>query len=296
MKRIHIIGGGVAGCSLAYYLKDEFDVRVYEMKEIGEKPCAWGVPKDIEKFVKIPDDYILNDIYGVNIYLDGEYFSRNRIRSYIIDKPGFLRYLVKDVDVRKELIRFRNKKPVLKEENVVIATGNYFHRSNKMLTVQYVVDGIEVEDMEVWFFSDLVGYIWVFPCGRLAKVGIGGLMNRWELESRLRSFLSSYRCDVKRVETAHIYMGGIDESLYEFEFPVIGEALGTVYPITGEGIRPSIVSAYSLAKSIKSGRSFKEEFEKTGIPSEIRLQKKGFDILVNSSPEERERYLKILLK
>ena len=46
---IYIIGAGPAGASLAYFLKDEFDTKVYERgKNVGIKPCAWSIPKDLK--------------------------------------------------------------------------------------------------------------------------------------------------------------------------------------------------------------------------------------------------------
>jgi len=72
--------------------------------------------------------------------------------------------------------------------------------------------------------------------------------------------------------------------------------LGAVYPITCEGIRPSVASAYALANAIKNGTSFKEEFEKTQIPHQIQLQREALKILAEAPPELRAEYIKKMFK
>lgn len=308
---IHVIGAGSAGASLAYFLKDEFNVKIYEMKsDLGLKPCAWGVPKEIEEYIKIPKRVILNNIYKYKIYLDGELLVERSSKSplgYIIDKREFLKWLLEGVDVEfSKYIRFRNRKPILNvrsDDIVVIATGYLFHRDRtwRMLTVQYTLSDINIDStvMEMWFSSDIVGYLWIFPKGKKeAKVGICGFLTYFELISRLNEFIKDHpqlkTGVIKKRETSYIYVGGINEELYNLDYYVIGEALGTVFPITGEGIRPSVISAYALARALKHATSFREEFEKTQIPQQISLQKQAVEILLKSDPNRRRSLLKIL--
>ncbi len=305
---IHIVGMGIAGASLAYYLKDEFKVRGYEMrKSLGTKPCAWAVPKSLEKYIEIPEESILNEIRGQRTYLNNELLSENyqrASRGYILNKPAFIKWLVNDIEVKLgKLIKFKGQEPMIKtkdEDVIVIATGSMFYNESRwrFLTYQYTLKDAKIEDdvLEIWFYTDFVGYIWVFPRGNKANVGIGGFLSYIDLKARLNSFIKNderFRdAKIERKEGAHIYAGAIKEEMYNFKYPVIGEALGAVYPLTGEGIRPSVISAYALSRSIKDGKSFKEEFEKTGIPQQINFQKQLVEALLKAPPQLRETFLR----
>ncbi len=296
---IQIIGAGIAGASLAYYLKDDFDVIVYEARrDVGLKPCACGVLREVEEYLKIPKDVILNEIKRCEIYLDGSKIGENSADplGYIIDKKALIKWLLEGVDVE---LRRKVKPEDLPKGLKVVATGHYFHKSDKMLALQYLVRNLEVESdvMKLFWTRDFVGYYWIFPYGDLANVGVGGFLSYKELKSLLDRFVDRLNCDVVKKGSAFIYVGGIKDELYSKEdYYVIGEALGAVYPITCEGIRPSIASAYSLATAIREGGNFKEEFEKTQIPQQIQLQRKALDILVESPPELRAKYIRMMFE
>ena len=292
---ICIIGGGVAGASLAYYLKGDFDVKVYEArKDVGLKPCACGVLKEIEEFMKISKDEILNEILRCEIYLDGVKIredSGNPL-GYIIDKRRFIKRLLEGVEVEFQ----KRVKPddLPKDALKVVATGHHFHKEDKMLALQYLISNAEIEEdtLKIYWTKDFVGYYWIFPYGDLANVGVGGFLKFKELRTLLDKFVGRLKCKIIKRESAFVYVGGIKEELYNMDYYVIGEALGAVYPITCEGIRPSVASAYALANAIKNGTSFKEEFEKTQIPQQIMLQRKALKILAEAPPELRAEYIK----
>ena len=309
---IHIVGVGPAGASLAYYLKDEFKVRGYEMrKSSGAKPCAWAVPRSLKKYIKIPEEAILNEIHGQKIYLNNELLGENYQRlpqGYILNKPAFIKWLLDGVDVKLgKPIKFKEQEPELRTRDgdiAVIATGSIFHNESKwkFLTYQYILKDAKIEDdvIEIRFYTDFVGYIWVFPRENKANVGIGGFLSHDELKARLDSFIKNderFRyTKIERKEGAHIYAGGIKGELYNFKYPVIGEALGAVYPLTGEGIRPSIISSYAFYRSIKYGKSLREEFEKTGIPQQINFQKQLVEALLKAPPHLREVFIREYFK
>jgi len=56
-----------------------------------------------------------------------------------------------------------------------------------------------------------------------------------------------------------------------------------------------VTSAHALSKSIKEGKSFKEEFEKTGIPQQINFQKQLIDALLKAPPQLRVIFLRKVL-
>ncbi|EZQ12170.1 hypothetical protein CM19_00095 [Candidatus Acidianus copahuensis] len=81
-----------------------------------------------------------------------------------------------------------------------------------------------------------------FPGPQGSRIGIGGDAPFQVLNERLNYLLKGEKLSYG---VARISIGGIREGSY------VGEAGGAVFPITGEGIRPSIMHAYLMSKVIK---------------------------------------------
>jgi UDP-galactopyranose mutase len=72
MKKINIVGGGISGCSLAFFLKDEFDVHLFEKTE-----SLGGLSKTFKS---------LDNLYyqkGVHIIHTNEKWIRDLISSFV---------------------------------------------------------------------------------------------------------------------------------------------------------------------------------------------------------------------
>ncbi len=264
---VAVVGAGPAGASLAYFLALRgFRVTVYEaLPRPGLKACGWLVPEPVSRLLRIPPDLVIAEVRGYRVYLDGELLGEGygRLLGYIVDKPGLLRWLLEQSELRAPAPVRLGARGALPEarEAVVVATGFHWwwprRAGDHILAVQavYEVGGAEEGVVEIWFDRNLVGYYWVFPLGRgRAKVGVGGYAGYGELRARLEAFAS--RLGAKRIgplEGAPIYVGGVDLGALRGPVPRIGEAAGFVYPISGEGIRPSIASARALADRITSG-------------------------------------------
>ncbi|ARM75166.1 NAD(P)/FAD-dependent oxidoreductase [Acidianus manzaensis] len=282
MTRIAIVGGGPAGISLAYFLKGtKIDATVYEsLDNVGLKPCAWGLMKGIENYIPIPKESIISEIKGFKIYLDGKLLYDVRKREnlgYIIDKPKFLRILGEQVDLQlKSKVQEVNRKEKDEEKNiikindkeeefdkVIYANGHYsLSKDYTIPAIQYITDyKIDPEIVEMYFFSDLLGYGWIFPEENGSKIGIGGYATVDFLKEKLKKILTG---NTKKFEGARVTDYGIIEDRLE-NGNYIGEALGTVYAVTGEGIRPSIISSKIMADSILEGKDFSKEFKKSNL-------------------------------
>ena len=309
-----VAGAGPAGAAFAYYAGlDGLPVTVYDpAPRPGFKPCGWAVPIQIERLIDIPGEAILTRIRGFRVYLNGRLIhdQRGETWGYIVDKPHLLESLLAYSKLVKRAVRIRHDchggihvEGVDRDRRVVVAIGHPLHSScrdaDRIYAVQYVDQKLKVDDpeiIEVHYDGSLVGYYWVFPRGdRGVDVGVGGYEPPGQLLARLKKFLRE-RFNVKpsqqNIRGAPINVAGVDTRLLDGQPPVIGEAAGFVYPLSGEGIRPSIMSAKALYTSIAAG----------GKPSRyardtirwIRIQRLLLNRAVKTSRETRERLLETL--
>ncbi|MEM3291795.1 MAG: NAD(P)/FAD-dependent oxidoreductase [Saccharolobus sp.] len=272
--RIAIVGAGPAGLSMAYFLKGSkrFEATVYEsMPEPGIKPCAWGLITGIEDIIPIPKETIISEIKAFRIYLDNKLIfdiRTNNKLGYIIDKPLFLKRLSENVNTQfnskvtqKNGKYFVNDKP-LEADKVIIANGHYsVDKSMTIPAIQYITDyEIDKETVEFYFYSGLLGYAWIFPDREGSKIGIGGYAEIPELKERVKGILKGR---IKTFHGARVSDHGIIEDRLDGNY--VGEALGAVYAVTGEGIRPSILSSKILADSMINNKDFRKEFKKSKL-------------------------------
>lgn len=292
-----VIGAGPAGSAFTYLASKMLNanVIVYEARsKPGAKACGWGLIRSVEKYIgTIPRRYILNKIKGFKIYIDDVEvlkYINHRTFAYMINRPELMEYYVSlgkvyyntKVGVEEVIKNNPNYLPV-------IATGYMWKPQTRKLAigVEYLVENAKIDEpeyFEVHTWQGFIGYLWIFPFNdRVAHVGVGGLANYNELVRMLRRFLK-YDHRFKNVNIVKRYTGlvsinGIRKEYVNPYYPVIGEALGTVLPLTGEGIRPSIISAWCLVEAIRRGswRLYFRLLKKTGITRSIVFQKKVFE-------------------
>ena len=66
----------------------------------------------------------------------------------------------------------------------------------------------------------------------------------------------------------------------------MGEEIGAVMPLTGEGIRPGFLSAMALADALE-GRPLRDALEATGLPLQLRIQAGLLKLLERLTPPAR---------
>ncbi len=290
------IGAGPAGSVLAYLARRHLNtnVVVYEaLKRPGLKACGWGLLRSVEKYIgSIPKEPILNKIKGFRIFVDNEliveYASRRTI-AYIVDRPLLMEKLLEQSDAEVFLRHRVSLGRIIEEFRgylPVIATGFQWKSSRRrlILGIEYRVENARINDtsfMEAWTWSGLIGYLWVFPFDdREAHIGVGGVLPHDELKKILDKFLKideRFRnARIKNRLSGYVTVNGLEKTFLQDNIPVIGEAMGAVLPLTGEGMRPSMISAWSLVKALKQGnwKLYTKFFEKTSIPNSIRFQYK----------------------
>ena len=294
----YVIGGGPAGVAAAYFLSQKgFKVELFEAKKVlGRKPCGGGVPQELNKLLPIPAESVLREIYGMKLYFEdreiGSWESPSPI-FYIIDRTKYLETIANDIDVkinRNSPVKinansFKSVKGYLDPKKVIIATGvswRFKERDMVAQTIQYVVSGVKIEAphlMRFLFYRDIVGYAWIFPLNdNKVEIGIGSLNKDIEyMESKLHEIMKKHGLNEgypERREGAPIDMGGLKPEWGGNGPFAVGEAIGAVMPLTGEGIRPSVLTASLLAHSIDRGRDYVKTLKNSDLYKATKLQRK----------------------
>ncbi|MCC6002777.1 MAG: NAD(P)/FAD-dependent oxidoreductase [Thermofilum sp.] len=288
--RICIVGAGPSGAYLARLLTDRgFRTAVYEVNSrLALKPCGWGIPYSIDDFMRLPGEVIVEKIRGYEIFLDGQPIHEycGEVLGYIVDKELLLRYLLEGIEVIHRGVDPRRLSGCWL---VVDARGHAAYKGRKALALQAEARAeVERDRIKVYFFSDMVGYGWIFPANNgLVRLGVGGFMDAAFLRGRLFSLARSVGAELVSLAGSPIAAGGI-ASPRGSELAV-GEAMGAVMPLTGEGIRPGFLSAKALSESLSGGRSFRRLLDDYGLTFNINLQLRILRYLERASPEDRRK-------
>lgn len=159
-------------------------------------------------------------------------------------------------------------------------------QGEKALALQLVARGPWDEDtVEAYYFSDLPGYGWAFPLGRgYAKLGVGGEAPIGRLREKLAQMLERLGAEpATRIKGAPIAVGGLRDA----GRPAIGEEAGAVMPLTGEGIRPALLTALAMAQALEGRRGYRDALKATGLPLQIGVQLALRRLLLRLPPPER---------
>ncbi|MFB6490152.1 MAG: NAD(P)/FAD-dependent oxidoreductase [Thermoproteus sp. AZ2] len=160
---------------------------------------------------------------------------------------------------------------------LVKAGGPYQSVGEKIIVARAYVEGRRLEDETAYFvFPEAgVGFYWVFPHGGVLNVG-GGFLGVSNPVPYVLKFVEEWLGGGRVVDVRGAPLTVRPTILlHDGEGFRIGEAAGLVYPLTGEGIRPGILSALALASALKTKRpleTYRRQLE--GIIRQIEFQKR----------------------
>ncbi len=262
--KIAIIGAGVSGAFLARML-DEHQVEVFEgyPKEEHFPVCAWGASRNmLDYYSKLAglnfDDYILHVGKKVEMRLPNgnkEFLDCLGLVTYHKKRweEDLLRSIKINYGVRCRLDTF----PLHKYDYVLDCTG--FHRSmlpkvDDELVVpayEYMVDNVKHNEFYILGYRNATGYFWYFPLeNSRAFIGAGDINRRYYgikeffEENKGAKILSKIGRPIRITPPTRM------EPFYHKNVIGVGEAIGCVFPLLGEGIIPSLISAEILLNSI----------------------------------------------
>lgn len=268
--KLAIAGAGMTGAYLFRILRNEgckadlFDRD--QRTRCGLKPCAWGTSKgfidlveraglEAEKYVLQRLDYILMD--DVRIKAD----------LMIFDKPRLIRDLLNNAEIHFTPL------PVQKYDRVIDATGvsRCLLPSIKddivMDCRQYLIETKEPLENRIKLGG--IGYAWCFPLSNnLYHVGCGSLLSDPRLILRDLGWLESVtaRYEKKMLcscagkirltgpqQSQPFVIEGLNEGIWG-----IGEAIGCVAPLAGDGVVPGMRSVQILLDWWDQSQEYKE--------------------------------------
>lgn len=254
--KLAVVGAGVAGAYMMNRLPSGVEAEAFEMKT--EKNwytvCAWGTSQPfIRDMVKQAgfsfDDYVLHKGKKMRVDLGDEELNINLTGLVTYDKHRLTEDMLKGKKVHWGAQVKQLDGNLAGFETIVDATG--MHRSllpkikDDLLvpSLEYQVKSKELpyDDFVIKPYPGLAGYWWYFPLGDgMAHVGAGDLQGRYRYE--LDDFVKKYHCEVLRRigRPVRVTPPKFAEPFFDGKVVGVGESIGTVYPMLGEGIIPSM--------------------------------------------------------
>ncbi len=252
---------GVAGSYLMARLRDsEHDVAGYEMMpaERHDSICAWGTIKPVlsEFCSKVGidfDRFLIHDGKRMRVRMgSGTRFDIGLHGLCTYDKLGLIKEFMRGSDITY------GKPPTLatleKEYDMIVdCTG--FHRAYLpklsedffLPTYEYKVeydDGVPYDDFYIEPFPGMSGYFWYFPLGeKWAHIGAGDY-NKNHIKAT-DDFLQKHGGRIIKTKGRPIRLATPNrcKPFYSGKVVGVGESIGTVYALLGEGIIPSMQCA-----------------------------------------------------
>ena len=274
--KIAVVGIGVAGSYLLARLKKDHEVIGYERmtEKKHDSICAWGTIKSKmdELCSKADIDFEKHVIHdGKNLYIEMSNHQRFDIRLKGLctyDKIGLIHDMADGCEVHYDVAP--KLEELEKEFDLIIdATGFYrpylpkIKKDFFLPTYQYKVkyeDEVPIDDFYVRPFPGMTGYFWYFPLGKkIAHIGAGDYKKQHVEETD--KFFKKYGGQVTKTVGRPIRLATPDlcEPFYHGKVVGVGESIGTVYPLLGEGIIPSMVCADLFVKNLGNNEQYRKD-------------------------------------
>ncbi len=270
--RIAVVGVGVAGSYLLASLGDEHEVVGFDhnRREEWYPICAWGTSlntmRELCREVGLNfDDYVIHVGREMTVDLGWTTLHLKLKGLCTFDKGRFEMDLFEGRDVR---FGVKVRRPPEGFDLIIDSTGfnrvllpkpkrDYF-----IPTLEYLVKyrSPPFDDFYVKPMPELSGYLWYFPLGDgLAHVGAGDYYKR-HVEV-LQRFMNQNGGEILRRlgRPVRIAPPKLMEPIIHGNIVGVGESIGTVYPVLGEGIIPSIISAKILKENLPNLQRYRRE-------------------------------------
>jgi flavin-dependent dehydrogenase len=286
--KIAVVGIGVAGAYLMNVLSQHHDYHVTGFERMTEENhdavCAWATSENpmsklVAKCGLKFDDYVLHEGKRMEVDMDENGVISHGHRKHIslrlngmvsYDKLKLIRDMIQGTNVKYGTAPDKQ----LLEQNfdvIVDSTGfhrNYLPRPNYQMwipcvqyTVKYEIGMAPYDDFYLKTFPSMTGYFWYFPLDNgYAHIGAGDF-RRLNSNRFVDEFLHKYKCEIiKKVgRPVRISPPRDSEPFTDGRKTIgVGESIGTVYPLLGEGIIPSTWCAELFAHHVGDFSQYRE--------------------------------------
>lgn len=277
--KIAIVGMGVVGSYLSSMLSKENEVIGFDMlrKENFDAVCGWGTTKaGMAKYAKDCglnfEDYVTHTGKVLRVDVRGEMVDINLKGLCCFDKIRFIRDMSEGQNIHFGSYVSRDTLLSDDYDMVVDSTGlirPLLPRVKDDLLIPCVQYRVKYrdppfDDFFVKTFPNLSGYFWYFPLGDgVFHVGAGDYFKRHNEE--LSNFFKKYPGEIikKNGRPVRITPPSLCEPFYDGKVVGVGESIGTVYPMLGEGIIPSLQCAELLLENLQDMPRYRERVLET---------------------------------
>lgn len=285
-----IVGGGAIGSSLASTLsKKGLKITIIDKKsDIGKEACSGLISTKLKKFVPIRKEFLENKIKGAIFYTPNYEvkLKRNKTQAYVINRPKFDKYLLKqaknngakislrttfqDFKLSKEGIITKTNKGRFESKLLIGADGaiSLVRRKAKLKGNLKIVKGIlacysenNYSGLVELFFGRKIApnfFAWKIPRGKTTEYGLAASKNHIEY---FKKFLKSQNLKLGKFHTHPICYG--EQNSVSNRILLVGDAAAQVKPFSGGGIIYGLISAKIASKAITKAfdkENFSEEF------------------------------------
>ncbi|MGC8515079.1 MAG: hypothetical protein ACP5OC_02955 [Thermoplasmata archaeon] len=248
--RIGVAGLGSSGSYLLHLLTEAgFDAVGFDPKKDGYYiPCGYAANRHRMNH--------LLSMAGLDFsqYIEGEagsiIFSGSALREITFNSRGLVTFdknrlesdLLKDCKWSQE--RMKGTFDLLVDATGISRSLLPREEDYRMHTIEYLSTLEEKKDFQFRYFANGSGYFWIFPKGNKYHIGAGS-----DSIEKIRDSLAHYIPE--KIVSRDIRLKPLFHSISKDNIIGVGEAIGTVSPITGEGIVPSMTSALLLFMAVK---------------------------------------------
>lgn len=288
MKRVAVIGGGPAGAFAAERLASAgLETVVIDEKLAWEKPCGGGLtykayskypfliendtPKKLVTDTKLAapktGTFDLKLTKPLVIYsrldLNGMLLKRAEAAGAAIEKTRVTSIRRQgrgwEIDTRKGKMPADFCVLATGARNALRDMGTVWSAADTMMALGYYVP-LDRAHIDIHFFTQFEGYIWVFPRSGHLSVGICGKgVTSQELRTRLEAYMEEHDLPVRGSQFYGHVLPSLERPAWRRNrvsgegWMAVGDAGGLVDPITGEGLYYAIRSADLATQVLLTG-------------------------------------------
>ena len=311
---IAVVGAGVAGCYLSKMLHVRgHNVQVFESSQMDKHwpVCAWGASKNMlevfsEKAGLNFNKYVLHRGKTLKLYLPQdniEYLDLKGLVTY--DKKNWEHDLLQGIEISYGTKITSDNFPASNFDYVLDCTG--YHRSLLpksesdfvIPAYEYLVENVQdAEEFYVIGYKGARGYFWYFPLDdRRGYVGAGDIDRRYLGIKEFFEDNPSARIVRKIGRPIRLAPPTNMKPFFLRNIIGVGESIGCVFPMLGEGIIPSLLCSDIFLEVLKD----EDDFDFNGYTNKV-LKKFGYynDVykivrLKMSGSLSTARHLKLLI-